>query len=670
MGVLSAIRKDLTQGALQFIIECRDRLHSIALRECGNEADAEDLVSRALAKGIQKLDENAEVENVFGWLKTLMLNLRADDMRHAVVRGTRVVEDEELEKYVGADWSTDEQILKNSDSEAIRRAVEQLDPKYKQAMLMRYYEDFSLKEIARILNLPLGTVSRRVQIAHQLLAGKLKAEMGKVKKPLAVIAVLCLTLGSFAAWQAGVFAPVADWLSSGGSQIQQEQEEVQEEVQEKTLKEKESVMNIPSAAVTALTVATTFGALTAKTSASAAVMTSGELVAPLPEGYLPADYVEGTGTQYFDTGLTGGSLYGFEGEFYNFGANNGNLIGAAEWFFGLITKTDNTTLRLFLSGKEQTAVSCPAHFVVALTNGVYTINGAAKANIDTTVPCDTTGFKGRALYLFNNFAKNGAAKGRCYGVKLYGENGVLLREYVPCRRVSDDVYGMYDVTGNDPKGPFRVSEGADAFIGRRHLERVPRGYRQVKYIEANGTQYFDTGIRDTQAYEMECEFENFGTDNGHLFGAAEWSFALVSHASATGGIDFFERGIEHKKLATPAHISAAMTNGVFTLNGTKKFDVVATTPAQTRNANIFLFNCNGKSHPGFGRCFFIRFTGKLVGGDTEVLRDYVPCRRLSDNVYGMYDVSQMDPTPFRTSEGADPFVGGKDVGLGFMLIVK
>ena len=400
-----------------------------------------------------------------------------------------------------------------------------------------------------------------------------------------------------------------------------------------------------------------------------AAMALGEPVNPLPEGYLPADYVEGTGTQYFDTGLTGGSLYGFEGEFYNFRANNGNLIGAAEWFFGLITSTDNTTLRLFLRGKEQTAVSCPAHFVVALTNGVYTINGAAKADIDTTVPCDTTSFKGQALYLFNNFAKNGAAKGRCYGVKLYGANGVLLREYVPCRRMSDDVYGMYDVTGNDPKGPFRVSEGADAFIGRRHLERVPRGYRQVKYIEANGTQYFDTGIRDTQAYEMECEFENFGTDNGHLFGAASWTFALVSKASATGGIDFFERNHEHKGLACPAHILAAMTNGVFTLNGSKKFDVDTTTAAHSRNQNIFIFNCSDKTHPGYGRCFGMKLYGKVHGGDIEILRHYVPCRRLSDNAYGLYDVAQMDPTPFRTSEGGDPFLGGKDVGLGLMLIL-
>jgi len=70
------------------MIECRDRLYAVAFRECGNVADADDLVSRTLAKAIQKLDATTEIENLFGWLKKMMLNLRVDDQRKAVVRGT------------------------------------------------------------------------------------------------------------------------------------------------------------------------------------------------------------------------------------------------------------------------------------------------------------------------------------------------------------------------------------------------------------------------------------------------------------------------------------------------------------------------------------------------------------------------------------------------------
>ena len=177
-------------------------------------------MSRTIAKAIQKLDGEVEVENFFAWLKTMMLNLRTDEMRRAVVRGTQPVESEQLESYAGADWSTDEQILKDSDSEAIRQAIAELDPKYRQAMLMRYYDDFSFKEIAQILNLPMGTVSRRIQIAHHLLASKLGAKLGR--KPIALLAAALLGIGTlFGVWQVGLGEWVEELISSPQSEATQ-----------------------------------------------------------------------------------------------------------------------------------------------------------------------------------------------------------------------------------------------------------------------------------------------------------------------------------------------------------------------------------------------------------------------------------------------------------------
>jgi len=125
-----------------------------------------------------------------------------------------------MESLAEADWSTDEQILKDSDSEAIRQALDDLDPKYKQAMLMRYYDDFSLKEIADILRLPMGTVSRRIQIAHHLLAGKLGGKLGKTLGKGGVIAC-CLALFALVSSAAVALTPalapvreaVTGWLT-------------------------------------------------------------------------------------------------------------------------------------------------------------------------------------------------------------------------------------------------------------------------------------------------------------------------------------------------------------------------------------------------------------------------------------------------------------------------
>ena len=214
MSLIADIQKDMEKGAVRLITEYRSRLLSDARRLCENPADAEDLVSRTFAKVINKIETHNEDCDFYAWMKTIMVNLHRDDLDHPVARGTEAVDDETLEQCAGADWSTDEQILKNSDSEAIRKAIAELDPKYKQAMLMRYYDEFTLKEIANCLTLPMGTVSRRVQIAHRLLAGKLRAEFGKAKKPLAVLLAALLGVGAlFGAWQTSLLAPL---LSQSG----------------------------------------------------------------------------------------------------------------------------------------------------------------------------------------------------------------------------------------------------------------------------------------------------------------------------------------------------------------------------------------------------------------------------------------------------------------------
>ena len=231
---LKRLHNDLHEGALQLIAEHRVPLLARARSLCGNSNDADELVIRTIDQAIRKIDTYTGEGDILSWMMTILVNLHNHDYRSPVVRNTLVVEADELEKCAGADWATDEQILKNSDSEAIRQAISELDPKYNQVLMMRYYEEFSLKQIADILRLPLGTVCRRAQIAHRLLAGKLSGKLGKAKKPLTVAVALLLLGGSlFGAWKAGL----GEWLSDfvNPQETQQEQTEGNEEMNAKTI---------------------------------------------------------------------------------------------------------------------------------------------------------------------------------------------------------------------------------------------------------------------------------------------------------------------------------------------------------------------------------------------------------------------------------------------------
>ena len=200
MSLIADIHNDIENGAIRLITEYQARLFSDAIKICGNSADAEDLVNRTFVKAINSLSQHKPEKNFYGWMKAILVNLHRDDLDRPVTRGTEPVESEALEQYAGADWSTDEEILRNSDSEVLREVLQRLDPKEREILLMRYYDGFSLKEIANVLNMPVSTVGRRIHLAMRLLAGKLGTKMGK--KPLAVLGILLLGAATlFGAYQ-------------------------------------------------------------------------------------------------------------------------------------------------------------------------------------------------------------------------------------------------------------------------------------------------------------------------------------------------------------------------------------------------------------------------------------------------------------------------------------
>ena len=228
---LNRLHNDIHEGALQLIAEHRVQLLARAKALCGNDDEAEELVIRTIDQAIRKINTYAGEGDVLSWMMAILTHLHGHDHRNSVVRGTVAVDDATMEEYAGADWTTDEQILKNSDCEAVRAALRNLPPEYRQTVILRFYEDLSLREIARILNKPVGTVGRRIYVALHLLAGKLRAEFGKAKKPLAVLLAVLLGVGAlFGAWKAGLL----DSLLPQGEEVSQRGEAESSPLQKET----------------------------------------------------------------------------------------------------------------------------------------------------------------------------------------------------------------------------------------------------------------------------------------------------------------------------------------------------------------------------------------------------------------------------------------------------
>ncbi|MDF9410377.1 RNA polymerase sigma factor [Brevibacillus laterosporus] len=69
-----------------------------------------------------------------------------------------------------------ESILQKEQEQQIWRAIQSMTPKYRSAVILYYYEEFSVAEIAKILGVFEGTVKSRLHKARKLIAEKIQAE--------------------------------------------------------------------------------------------------------------------------------------------------------------------------------------------------------------------------------------------------------------------------------------------------------------------------------------------------------------------------------------------------------------------------------------------------------------------------------------------------------------
>ena len=196
MGFATDIKSDLERSAVEVFLDYRGRLYADAVKLCNDFTEAEDLVMRTLDTALRDYDNYETQKGAFySWLKGILRHNFTRLRLRKVNRGTHPVDPQDIEEMAGSTESTMDEILAHSDHDALRIAINQLDEKYRQAVTLHYFSEFSVKEIAGMLRLPMGTVLRRLQIARQLLAAKLSVTLGRSKKPLAVLAAVLLAAG-------------------------------------------------------------------------------------------------------------------------------------------------------------------------------------------------------------------------------------------------------------------------------------------------------------------------------------------------------------------------------------------------------------------------------------------------------------------------------------------
>lgn len=154
----------------------KDSIYFMALKMVNNKDDAMDLTVETFAKAFENIEKYKPEYAFSTWLFRIATNNSIDFIRKKrlkVVSFDTLTEEEGEDKFlqIRADGlNPEETSIRKQESEKLKNMVEQLPLRYRKLIVLRYYEELSYEEIAKQVDIPIGTVKAQLFRARDLMA--------------------------------------------------------------------------------------------------------------------------------------------------------------------------------------------------------------------------------------------------------------------------------------------------------------------------------------------------------------------------------------------------------------------------------------------------------------------------------------------------------------------
>jgi RNA polymerase sigma-70 factor (ECF subfamily) len=152
-----------------------DSLYGTALRLTRRPQDAEDLVQETYLKAFRASEQFERGTNLKAWLFTILHNTFRNMRRHDI-RNPVDVNSETVEQAVdrAGEQQSPEQLLTRATLDAdLQAALDEMPENFRQAVWLRDVEEFAYADIAKMLDVPIGTVMSRISRGRRLLYERL-----------------------------------------------------------------------------------------------------------------------------------------------------------------------------------------------------------------------------------------------------------------------------------------------------------------------------------------------------------------------------------------------------------------------------------------------------------------------------------------------------------------
>jgi len=164
----------------------RDRLAvlGLALGYLGNPADAEDVAQDVFVKAYQELRAGRTAADLTrAWMLRVAMTTAIDRRRSAWWR--RVVPTDQTPEVASRESTPEEQVVAESDRGAVLAAVQQLPLRLREVVVLYYFGDLTVGEVARVLRVSEAAVKTRLFRARDQLRPLLRESAPQSSEPMA-----------------------------------------------------------------------------------------------------------------------------------------------------------------------------------------------------------------------------------------------------------------------------------------------------------------------------------------------------------------------------------------------------------------------------------------------------------------------------------------------------
>lgn len=163
---------DLENQLEDYIVKNEKLFYRLAYSYVKNTDDALDIVQESIYKAFSSIASLKNLSYIKTWFYRIIINVSIDFLRK---RKREIIIDEEFL------LSNDTGTMDNYTDIDLKRALENLPVKYRSIIVLRFFEDLKLEEIAEILNINVNTVKTRLYKALKMLRISMDDEEKEVK---------------------------------------------------------------------------------------------------------------------------------------------------------------------------------------------------------------------------------------------------------------------------------------------------------------------------------------------------------------------------------------------------------------------------------------------------------------------------------------------------------